>query len=257
MPDFSQKTSLVTGASSGIGQAIAIQLAKQGSALLLHYCSNKQGIENTIQQVENFGIDYCVLQSNFLEQEQVDEFCNVSWAWKSGIDVLVNNAGGDVLTTDKKEWTFEQKLEFLWQLDVKSCLTISRNLGQRMKSLNKKPLPVVINIGWDQSRTGQAGDNGELFATTKGAITSFTRSLAKSLAPQVRVNCVAPGWIQTSWGQSTSDYWDERAKKESLLNRWGTPSDVANAVCLLASDQSEFINGQTLEVNGGIRFGCE
>ncbi len=69
----------------------------------------------------------------------------------------------------------------------------------------------IVNIGWDQSETGMAGDSGELFSATKGAVAAFTRSLAKSLAPAVRANCVAPGWIQTEWGQQASDYWQQRA----------------------------------------------
>jgi 3-oxoacyl-[acyl-carrier protein] reductase len=80
---------------------------------------------------------------------------------------------------------------------------------------------------------------------------AFTRSLAKSLAPQVRVNCVAPGWIKTAWGQRASASWQERAQRESLLARWGTPGDVAKAVRFLASPEAAFITGQVLPVNGG------
>ena len=126
-----------------------------------------------------------------------------------------------------------------------------------MQSAIGNSKPVILNIGWDQAGCGQAGDSGEIFATTKGAIMAFTKSLAKSLAPQVRVNCVAPGWIQTSWGNTTSSYWDHRAKNESLLHRWGTPQDIANVIGMLALDESEFLNGQTIEVNGGQRFGCQ
>ena len=97
-----------------------------------------------------------------------------------------------------------------------------------------------------------AGDSGELFAATKGAIMAFTRSLAKSLAPHVRVNCVAPGWIKTAWGERASAAWQERAVRESLLARWGTPEDVARAVRFLVSPEAAFITGQVLPVNGGL-----
>lgn len=84
---------------------------------------------------------------------------------------------------------------------------------------------------------------------------AFTRSLARSLAPAVRVNCVAPGWIRTAWGAQASDYWQQRATRESLLERWGEPADVAHAVRYLASPAASFVTGHILPVNGGLRQG--
>lgn len=110
-----------------------------------------------------------------------------------------------------------------------------------------------MTIGWDQAATGMAGDSGELFAATKGAVMAFTRSLALSLAPRVRVNCVAPGWIRTAWGEGASEVWHRRAQQESMLGRWGTPADVADAVSWLLSEQAAFVTGQVLAVNGGFR----
>lgn len=257
MVNLSGKVSLVTGASSGIGQATAIRLAQAGSDLVLHFNSNEKGIEETAKTVESNGVSCHIIQADFLESDSLASFCQAAWSWKNGLDLVVNNAGGDVLTPPKKNWTFEKKLDFLWRLDVQSTITLSRDLGQRMKSGAKASKSTLINIGWDQAPLGQAGESGQIFSTTKGAIMSFTHSLAKSLAPEVRVLCVAPGWIQTEWGQSTSEYWDQRARKESLQQRWGSAQDVAQAICLLASDESEFINGQTINVNGGFGFGCQ
>jgi 3-oxoacyl-[acyl-carrier protein] reductase len=100
-----------------------------------------------------------------------------------------------------------------------------------------------------------AGDSGQMFGCIKGAVMSFTQSLAQSLAPHVRVNCLAPGWIKTSWGETASDYWQERAKSESLAGRWGTAEDVARAARFLASPSAEFMTGQVINVNGGYRYG--
>jgi NAD(P)-dependent dehydrogenase (short-subunit alcohol dehydrogenase family) len=106
-------------------------------------------------------------------------------------------------------------------------------------------------MGWDQAETGMEGDSGQLFAAAKAAVMAFSKSLALTLAPQVRVNCVAPGWIRTAWGETASGYWQERVRGETPLGRWGTPEDVAGAVCWLASPAAGFITGQVVRVNGG------
>lgn len=256
MPDLSNRIVAVTGSSSGIGRETAILAAKSGASLILHYNQNRDGIEATEEEVTKHGAECTIIQADFQNKSGHDSFCEEAWSWKNRIDALVNNAGGDVLTNERKHWEIDQKLEFLWNVDVLSCIHISRDIGARMKSYHAyDSAPAIINIGWDQAISGQAGDSGEIFSVTKGAIMSFSKSLAKSLAPKVRVNCVAPGWIQTSWGASTSEYWDKRAKGESLLNRWGNPNDIAKAICFLASADSEFINGQTIELNGGQSFG--
>jgi 3-oxoacyl-[acyl-carrier protein] reductase len=92
-----------------------------------------------------------------------------------------------------------------------------------------------------------------MFAATKGAVMAFSRSLARSLAPEVRVNCIAPGWIKTAWGEEASAAWQQRATGDALLGRWGTPHDVAQVARFLASPAAEFITGQVIEVNGGLK----
>jgi 3-oxoacyl-[acyl-carrier protein] reductase len=91
-----------------------------------------------------------------------------------------------------------------------------------------------------------------MFAAIKGGIMNFSRSLSLSLAPEVRVNCMAPGWIKTSWGETASEYWQKKAKEECPLQRWGVPQDIASAARWLFSDKSSFVNGQTLAINGGV-----
>jgi 3-oxoacyl-[acyl-carrier protein] reductase len=112
---------------------------------------------------------------------------------------------------------------------------------------------MIVNIGWDGAWRGMAGDTAELYAAAKGAVMAFTRSLAQSLAPEVRVNCVAPGWIKTAWGQQASERWQDRARRESLLRRWGTPEEVAGAVRFLVSPAAAFITAEVINVNGGYR----
>jgi 3-oxoacyl-[acyl-carrier protein] reductase len=125
---------------------------------------------------------------------------------------------------------------------------MSRDVGQRMASRGRG---VILNMGWDQAQTGMAGDSGQMFAAIKGAIMAFSLSLAKSLAPRVRVNCLAPGWIRTAWGETAPPAWQQQAMGESLLGRWGTPADVAQVARFLVSNEGSFINGQIIPINGG------
>jgi NAD(P)-dependent dehydrogenase (short-subunit alcohol dehydrogenase family) len=110
---------------------------------------------------------------------------------------------------------------------------------------------VIINIGWDQAETGMEGESGQLFGAAKAGVMAFTRSLALTLAPKVRVNCIAPGWIRTAWGESASEAWQDRVRRETPLGRWGLPEDVASVARWLASPSASFITGQTIRVNGG------
>ena len=127
-----------------------------------------------------------------------------------GVDIWVNNAGADVLTESAAEAPFDEKLSRLWQLDVQATIRLSRVAGQKMK---RSGGGVILNMGWDQAAHGMGGDSGEMFAAAKGAVMAFSKSLAHSLAPEVRVNCLAPGWIRTAWGQQASDTWQKRAEK--------------------------------------------
>ena len=158
------------------------------------------------------------------------------------------NAGVDLLTGDSAKLEFADKLQRLYEVDVRSTLLLSRLVGQRMAAAGGG---VILNIGWDQAERGMEGDSGELFAAAKGAIMGFTRSLAVSLAPSVRVNCIAPGWIRTKWGDGANDAWQQRVLRETPLKRWGTPEDVAVVARFLASREASYLTGQVIYVNGG------
>ena len=125
---------------------------------------------------------------------------------------------------------------------------LGRDLGARMKARGRG---CILTVGWDQAETGMEGDSGQLFGAVKGAVMCFTRSLALSLAPEVRVNCLAPGWIRTAWGETASAAWQERVRRETPLGVWGLPEDVAAAAVWLASPAAGFLTGQTVRVNGG------
>jgi 3-oxoacyl-[acyl-carrier protein] reductase len=241
------QSAVVTGSSSGIGRAIAVELAHAGANVLVHARRNRAGAEEAAAAIRLAGPQSHVFLADLSDRAEQDRFVDAAWSW-SPVDVWINNAGADVLTGEAAHWSFEEKLAALWNVDVVATLRLSRTVGGRMK---ERGHGVLINMGWDQAETGMAGESGELFGAAKGAVMAATRSLAKSLAPEVRVNCLAPGWIRTAWGQQASAEWQDRAKGESLLGRWGEPDDVARLARFLASPAAEFVNGQIININGG------
>jgi 3-oxoacyl-[acyl-carrier protein] reductase len=241
------QTAVVTGSSSGIGRAIAVHLAEAGANVLVHARQNSHDAENVAIHARSRGRDTRVVLADLSDPAEQDRLIEVAWDWRP-VDIWINNAGSDVLTGEAASWSFEEKLAALWKVDVVASLRLSRAVGKRMC---ERGHGVILNMGWDQASTGLAGDSGEFFAAAKGAVMAATRSLAKSLAPQLRVNCIAPGWIRTEWGQQASTEWQDRAKRESLLARWGESEDVARVACFLVSPAASFINGQIIPINGG------
>lgn len=250
------QVAVVTGASGGIGRAIALRLAASGADIVIHTRQNLSGAEQTAAEVIRLGRRTRILLSDLANTDNHERLVEQAWEWRQGIQIWVNNAGVDVLTGPWSEAPFEQKLEQLWRVDVVAAIRVSRLVGARMvaaANVDSGGNRVILLIGWDQAEHGMAGDSGEMFAAIKGAVMAFSRSLARSLAPQVRVNCLAPGWIRTKWGAHASQYWQSRAVGESLMKRWGTAEDVAAAADFLASPSAAFITGQIVAVNGGFR----
>lgn len=252
---------VVTGSSSGIGRAIALEAARGGANLLVHGCRNLQGAEETASQIREIGRQANVVMADLSSDEERIRLLDAAFQ-KGPINAWVHCAGADVLTTEVAKTSFEDKLELLWQVDVKGTILLARQVGQRMldaanspaaksQTGDARPKPSMIFIGWDQATEGMEGDAGQMFGPIKAAVTSFSRNLAQHLAPRVRVNCVAPGWIRTEWGEQTDSYWDRRARDSSLMGRWGTPADVAATVNFLISDRAGFLTGQVIDVNGG------
>jgi 3-oxoacyl-[acyl-carrier protein] reductase len=246
------RAAVVTGSSSGIGQAIAVELARAGADVLVHGARNRSGAEQTAQRIAHLGRRCQIVLSDLAEDDAAEKLAAAALAWRSDLDIWVNNAGVDVLTGPASKLSFDEKLARLWQVDVLATMRLCRLIGPTLKK-HADRRAAIVNIGWDQAETGMAGDSGEMFAAIKGAVMAFTKSLAKTLAPEVRVNCLAPGWIKTSWGDEASAYWQDRAVKESLLARWGTPDDIARTARFLVSPDAAFITGEVVRVSGGLR----
>ena len=224
---------LVTGSTSGIGASIAAEFRRHGADVITH--GRRPGGGRHVS-------------ADLRDPAQVDRLADEAWAVSGGLDVLVCNAGADTLTGDAAAWSFDEKFDALLAVDLKATMRLGRDLGARMKARGRG---VVLTVGWDQAETGMDGDSGQLFAAVKAGVMAFTRSLALSLAPEVHVNCLAPGWVRTAWGETASAVWQERVRRETPLGVWGLPEDVAAAAVWLASPAAAFLTGQTIRVNGG------
>lgn len=246
--ELAGRRALVTGSTSGIGRAIALELASAGTDVIVHGRRSQPAAEATAERIRLAGVRGEVRLAELSDSDACRRLVEEAWACWGGLDVWINNAGADTLTGEAASWPFERKLRELLAVDVTATMILSRAVGRRMRDAGGG---VILNMGWDQAETGMEGDSGELFAASKGAIMAFSRSLALSLAPTVRVNCLAPGWIRTAWGEGASRQWQERVLRETPLHRWGRPEDVAAAACWLASPAAAFLTGQIIRINGG------
>ncbi len=243
-------TAVVTGSSSGIGRAIALDLADAGADVAIHGRRAAAAAEVAAQIVQ-MGRRAPVLLADLAEPAQIERLVGEAWSALGGrVDLWVNNAGADVLTGGALHLPFAERLQRLLEVDLRATLLCSHLVGARMAAQGGGQ---IINVGWDQAMTGGVGtESGQLFAAAKAGIAGFSKALARGLAPAVRVNVVAPGWIETAWGETVNRPLYERLRSQTPMQRWGTPEDVAAAVLFLASPAASFLTGQTLMVNGGI-----
>jgi 3-oxoacyl-[acyl-carrier protein] reductase len=246
--DLKDCRAAVLGSTSGIGRAVALELADAGADVILHGRSSRDSAEEVADRVRRRGGRAEVLMADLADRQAGDRLVDQAWSMWGGLDAWLHIAGADTLTGEAARLSFDAKLDLLWQVDVVATMRLCRSVGRLMK---EKGGGSIVTMGWDQAETGMEGDSGELFAATKGAVMAFTRSLALSLAPAVRVNAVAPGWIKTEWGEGASAAWQERVIRETPLHRWGTPEDVARVARFLVSPAAGFLTGQVIRVNGG------
>lgn len=249
MKRLQNKTAVVTGASSGIGAAIAQRLAAEGAHVVVNYRQSADRAQAVVDAITAAGGRARAIQADVADANAVHALVAGAQAALGNIDIWVNNAGADILTGPASELDDAAKLEQLLAVDLRGTMECCWAVAPLMTAAGQG---VIINTSWSQALTGMVGRNPELFAAVKAGIIGYSRCLAKNLAPSVRVNIIAPGWIETEFirDHMPDDY--RAAVLEGVpLKRMGQPADVAATALYLASDDSHYLTGQIININGG------
>lgn len=240
------KTALVTGASRGIGKAIAVALAEQGAQVAINYAGNTVAAEEVKAQIEAAGGKAILVQADVADPAQVAAMVDKVVAEFGTIDILVNNAGitkdGLLMRMSDEQW------DAVLNTNLKSVYSCTKAVT---KIMMKKRYGRIVNMSSVVGLMGNAGQAN--YAAAKAGIIGFSKSVAKELASRgITVNMIAPGCIGTDMTAALPDKVKEAMLANIPLGRVGTPEDVANAVLFLVSDQAAYITGQIINVDGGM-----
>ena len=240
------KTALVTGASRGIGRAIAVALAKEGAQVAINYAGNTAAAEEVKAQIEAAGGKAILVQADVADVAQVEAMVEKTAAEFGKIDILVNNAGitkdGLLMRMKEDQW------DAVLNTNLKSVYSCTKAVTKLMM---KQRYGRIVNMSSVVGRMGNIGQAN--YAAAKAGIIGFSKSVAKELASRgITVNMIAPGCIGTDMTATLPDKVKEAMLADIPLGRIGTPEDVANAVLFLVSDQAAYITGQIINVDGGM-----
>ena len=243
---FQGKTAIVTGASRGVGRATALRLAESGANVVVNYLSAEEKANNVVELCKEFGVDAISVQGDVSEWQNAQTIAQRTIEKFGKIDLLVLNAG--IWEGAPIEEMTEETWNRVLNTNLKAAWAMSKACVPSMKKQERGAIVLV------SSTAGQRGEaNFSNYAASKGGQISFTKALASELCPKIRVNCVAPGWIETAMVRPVFE--DEKYKTSVInsipLQRMATTDDVALSICFLLSDWSRHITGEILNINGG------
>ena len=241
-----RRTAVVTGASRGIGKAIALALAKDGFNVVINYNGNKEKAKQVKKECEDFGVNAITVKANVADFTESENLIKEAVSTFGSIDVLVNNSGitKDTLLLRMKEEDFDSVID----VNLKGTFNTIKHAARQMM---KQRSGSIINMS---SVVGISGNAGQInYAASKAGVIGLTKSVARELASRgIRANAVAPGFIETDMTDELNDKAKEEILKTIPLNDTGKSEDVANLVAFLASEKSRYITGQVIHVDGGM-----
>ena len=243
------KAAVVTGASRGIGRAIAIELAKRGAKLVVNYAKDADGANACVETIKAAGGEARAAQADVADFKAAEGLIKTAVEAYGGLDILVNNAG----TT--RDMIIMMMPEADWDIVIRTNLKSAFNCSKTaVKTMMRKRYGRIINI---TSVSGIAGNAGQTnYSASKAGLIGFTKALAREVAPRnITVNAVAPGFVPTALTSDLPAELKDASLKSIPLGRWGTAEEVAYAVAFLASDEAAYITGQVLSVDGGMVMG--
>ncbi len=249
MAQFEGKTALVTGASRGIGRAIALRLAAGGAKVVVNYARDAEGATSTVEAITSAGGTATATQADVSDYKAAEALVKGAAETYGSLDILVNNAGTTrdtlIMMMPESDW------DTVIQTNLKSTFNCSK---AAVRMMMRKRFGRIINI---TSVSGIAGNAGQTnYSASKAGVIGFTRALAREVASRaVTVNAVAPGFVPTSLTNDLPEEIKQATLKSIPLGRWGTPEEIAHAVAFLASDEAGYITGQVLTVDGGLVMG--
>ena len=243
---FQGKTAVITGASRGVGRATALRLAEAGANIVVNYLKEEEKAANVVALCKEKGVDAIAVQGDVSEWQAAQNLATKAVEKFGRIDLLVLNAGiwegAPIEQMSEETWNrvLNTNLKAAWAM-TKACVP----------AMKKQPNGAIVLVS---STAGQRGEaNFSNYAASKGGQISFTKALASELCPKIRVNCVAPGWIETAMVRPV---FEDEAYKQQVINsiplkRMAKTDDVALSICFLLSDWSRHITGEVLNINGG------
>lgn len=247
MTSIQGKNVVITGGGRGIGRALALGFGREGARVLIHYGKSREQAEEVVREIQASGGLADALQADISDSDQATGLVKEAAKRLGEIDIWINNAGASANSAEAGGLNEIQRFERMMRVDVQGTWTCCREVRPYMR-----PRGCIINIGWDGALSGAAGLTNQLYAMSKGAVISLTRCLAVEYAPDIRVNCIAPGWIENTWArEQASSAFYQRVKESIPLKRWGQAEDIVGVALFLASPAAAYITGQILPVNGG------
>jgi 3-oxoacyl-[acyl-carrier protein] reductase len=249
---MSDKVAIVTGASGGIGRATALEFAREGADLVLQYNSNRAAAEKVALEINSLGRGALLAQVNFSNVKesprQVQEMVDKATSKFGKVDFLLNLAGYPARGEWNKRFLELSSDDFFKPINVDLFGSFLCARGVAPQFLNQKK-GVIMNVSSTPALSGH--DRGFAFTVAKAGIIGLTKALAVELAPYVRVNTVALGNVETEWVEELTEEELKKEKSENLIKRFGKPEEIAKILQFLCSDDSTFINGQTIVLDGG------